>query len=829
LLFTDATYDIGASGATRPRDMFLSRNLTVGGTLTLAGGVNLNGNVTVGDAATDTLTINSTITSNLLFTDNTYDIGASGATRPRNLFLAGNATIGGTQTLTGALTVDSTTDSSSATTGSIQTDGGVGIAKALFVGTTVTVNGGTANGVAYLDGSKVLTTGSALTFDGTNLGISVSGATGFSMTSSASQAFINLRSVAGGGFEPFIGFGDVSAGNIGQMIGVSGGGLRWTTGGSEQMRLTSTGLELKQSQLIGYSSYAGIGTNGLAVAGSGGFGTASPTQKLDVVTSSNSGTAVQLSLRNTSNGTGVSAGIAFGFNSVALDPDVLASIYGIVTDRNVRNGALSFFTAAAGTNAERMRVDPAGMYLDTSTGGGRLTFLPGATQNQILSTTASFAAYNTLRHQASSYEWLDAASTQMLTLLASGNLGIGTTNPTYKLQVQDGYVGILRGTGYGSSASIGIDLGAANADAVNNSATYAWGQEVVGDAGGQSLIFKTYRRADTTLERVRIAGNGFFGINTNNPPELLSVVTGTTYAATFNTSITTASSTRISFGALGSAAGGTGGSSAIGNITNHGATAQSSLAFYTHDSTTLNDVGRFDPGRNFLVGVTSTMDGIGSDAKIGLQLSGSVGNFVVQNSADNNIYLAKVSGYTNSTFMQFSVNGTNVGNLTTNGTSIQLDKVSGITFPATQSASSDANTLDDYEEGTWTPIYTGGGVTPTYSEQTGRYIKIGQMVYISFRLVISASSGGSGALKIGGLPFTTNGSGSNPGFIALNFSYGWNSAEAILSLIPTSNATALDAYTEYVAYNANTQTTVAAINAGGTIYIIAGGCYQAAN
>jgi hypothetical protein len=141
LLFTDATYDIGASGATRPRDMFLSRNLTVGGTLTLAGGVNLNGNVTVGDSSADTLTINSTITSNLIFTDNTYDIGASGATRPRNLFLAGNATVGGAQTLTGALTVDSTTDSSSITTGSIQTDGGLGVAKALFVGTTANIAG----------------------------------------------------------------------------------------------------------------------------------------------------------------------------------------------------------------------------------------------------------------------------------------------------------------------------------------------------------------------------------------------------------------------------------------------------------------------------------------------------------------------------------------------------------------------------------------------------------------------------------------------------------------------------------------------------------------
>jgi len=94
LLFTDATYDIGASGANRPRDLFLSRNLVVGGTLTLAGGVNLNGNVTIGDASSDTLTVNSTITSNLIFTNNTYDIGASGGlNQPRNLYLSGSTVI----------------------------------------------------------------------------------------------------------------------------------------------------------------------------------------------------------------------------------------------------------------------------------------------------------------------------------------------------------------------------------------------------------------------------------------------------------------------------------------------------------------------------------------------------------------------------------------------------------------------------------------------------------------------------------------------------------------------------------------------------------------
>lgn len=74
------------------------------------------------------------------------------------------------------------TDSSSITTGSVIVDGGLGVAKALYVGTTAniagatTLSGGTANGVAYLNGSKAVTTGTALAFDGTNLSVVTTGA-----------------------------------------------------------------------------------------------------------------------------------------------------------------------------------------------------------------------------------------------------------------------------------------------------------------------------------------------------------------------------------------------------------------------------------------------------------------------------------------------------------------------------------------------------------------------------------------------------------------------------------------------------------------------------
>lgn len=67
---------------------------TISGAWTFSGNQTFNGNVSLGNAASDTLTITATIISNLLFTDATYDIGASGATRPRDLFLSRTALVG---------------------------------------------------------------------------------------------------------------------------------------------------------------------------------------------------------------------------------------------------------------------------------------------------------------------------------------------------------------------------------------------------------------------------------------------------------------------------------------------------------------------------------------------------------------------------------------------------------------------------------------------------------------------------------------------------------------------------------------------------------------
>ena len=76
----------------------------------------------------------------------------------------------------------------------------------------------------------------------------------------------------------------------------------------------------------------------------------------------------------------------------------------------------------------------------------------------------------------------------------------------------------------------------------------------------------------------------------------------------------------------------------------------------------------------------------------------------------------------------------------------------GVIFPATQVASANVNTLDDYEEGTWTPAFAGAG-TPTHTTQFGRYTKIGNMVYCTIALRATSISGGS-TIQITGLPFS---------------------------------------------------------------------------
>lgn len=128
------------------------------------------------------------------------------------------------------------------------TTAAAGAFTTLTTSSTVTLNGGTANGVAYLNGSKVLTTGSALTFDGANLGLGTSGQILFVdrefniNAASGSTGF----SLATGGLARLYMTGNSTAGNITTKGAIP---LLFGINESEQMRLTSTGLGIGTSSI----------------------------------------------------------------------------------------------------------------------------------------------------------------------------------------------------------------------------------------------------------------------------------------------------------------------------------------------------------------------------------------------------------------------------------------------------------------------------------------------------------------------------------------------------------------------------------------------------
>jgi hypothetical protein len=96
-----------------------------------------------------------------------------------------------------------------------------------------------------------------------------------------------------------------------------------------------------------------------------------------------------------------------------------------------------------------------------------------------------------------------------------------------------------------------------------------------------------------------------------------------------------------------------------------------------------------------------------------------------------------------------------VGVATANANGGVLQLKSGITFPATQVAATDANTLDDYEEGTWTPSFLAVSGSATYTTQNGTYTKIGRQVTVEFYIDVNVSSSLI-AERITGLPFTAS-------------------------------------------------------------------------
>lgn len=164
-------------------------------------------------------------------------------------------------------------------------------------------------------------------------------------------------------------------------------------------------------------------------------------------------------------------------------------------------------------------------------------------------------------------------------------------------------------------------------------------------------------------------------------------------------------------------------------------------------------------GVNLSVSGTSTLSGLTASTALALDASKNVVS-VTNTGSGNNVLATSPSIATPTLTGDVSMT---TGNLVV-GTAGK-----GIDFSASAHAPGmTSELLDDYETGTFTPAYGTDGSAPTitYLVQVGNYVKIGRMVYFAIELTTTARTGGTGNLRITGLPFTAGATRYTGGYYA---------------------------------------------------------------
>jgi hypothetical protein len=384
-------------------------------------------------------------------------------------------------------------------------------------------------------------------------------------------------------------------------------------------------------------------------------------------------------------------------------------------------------------------------------------------------------------------------STTAMTITTAGNVGVGTASPTARLDItsasgaQEIYIRAA------ASTNAGLEI-AGNGNTAGTS-SFLLRQ----DTASNVLI---YNRANAPMlfgtngtERMRIdiSGNVMAGVTT-------ALGKFTTVGGTYQVALHDGNGSASSFGYLNY--GGSSGALILNAYSTGGSTYQ---AFHTSNSGTNAERMRIDSAGNVGIGVTpsflfDTASPSDPDTTPTARFGASRSFYIQPRLGGNDIYNAGIgfSGYFNSTAATFvlpagrntnggaGISSSYNGDLdfyTYNGGSTAAASVAlstarrlrlnstgalvlaggdtaangtGITFPATQNASSNANTLDDYEEGTFNPAPEGTSVagTVTYVNRVGSYVKVGRQVTCWIHLNWNSGTG-SGNLIITGLPFGT--------------------------------------------------------------------------
>ena len=399
--------------------------------------------------------------------------------------------------------------------------------------------------------------------------------------------------------------------------------------------------------------------------------------------------------------------------------------------------------------SERVRVSSAGSFgIGTnnpasllhvgSTSGGRIVFDPSAVSSgyecKIHPTDTGFEFSAGSNSRGFVFN-TGVTPTPKLTISSTGLVGIGTDSPTEELHIAANVPGIRLED---------IDNGYDSRILQSGASLYL--DSDYNNVGSGAIRF----RVSGTDEKMRIASSGNVGIGTDSPQQQINtydnsnsggiLVQNALYAGNVDKPYLIASSQNHD-----------------GTTTNWG-----TFGFQHKIKSNSGGNGRItiDTKNGEAFCVTNAKNiGIGTDTPA--ETLSVAGNVRVENSAD-------ASQYLNLTYQGIDFQNTGAGSSTT----------------------STAHLLDDYEEGTWTPVFRGATTAGsyTYGSQVGNYTKIGNKVTVTATLLdITTVSAGSGTLEISGLPFAQAGDFSSGDIYMAHFDVD-NSTVSLSSRIDGSNS-----------------------------------------